>query len=301
MINKQGNETLNNHTTLVKCPFCGSSNVLIYDDSNTIVCGNCGTILDENPISMQLESRFFSPQERITLKRTTSSVPLSELITKQFTIKTVESRLQRKADKEIISELYSERIIRLSRQILSDYINRLNLPAMVNKLALSIISQYIVKRKIREKNLPIFASAALFIASRKLGYPKPLDRILRVLGINKKEFYRAYKNLKETLNIYIEPLSAEKYVISFGRELGLSGKCIELAIKLIKQAKKRNQIIGRDSLSVAAAAVYYAALLLGEKRSQRRVASIAAITESTMRNRLKEIMLAIGNEKIMNL
>ncbi|HIH17428.1 MAG TPA: hypothetical protein HA218_01165, partial [Nanoarchaeota archaeon] len=44
----------------------------------------------------------------------------------------------------------------------------------------------------------------------------------------------------------------------------------------------------------AAAALYVAALLNGEKKTQREVADIAGITEVTIRNRYKELLDKLG-------
>jgi transcription initiation factor TFIIB len=40
---------------------------------------------------------------------------------------------------------------------------------------------------------------------------------------------------------------------------------------------------------VAAAAVYIAALLVGERRTQKEVANVAGVTEVTIRNRYREL------------
>ena len=46
---------------------------------------------------------------------------------------------------------------------------------------------------------------------------------------------------------------------------------------------------GRGPTGVAAAALYIASVLLGERKTQRDVADIAGVTEVTIRNRYKEL------------
>jgi len=48
-------------------------------------------------------------------------------------------------------------------------------------------------------------------------------------------------------------------------------------------------ISGRGPTGVAAAAVYIAALLKNEKRTQKQVANVAGVTEVTIRNRYREL------------
>jgi transcription initiation factor TFIIB len=46
---------------------------------------------------------------------------------------------------------------------------------------------------------------------------------------------------------------------------------------------------GKGPTGVAAAALYIASVLLGERKTQRDVAEVAGVTEVTIRNRYKEI------------
>ena len=58
----------------------------------------------------------------------------------------------------------------------------------------------------------------------------------------------------------------------------------------MRKAEKNELTSGRGPAGIAAAALYVAALLNGEKKTQREVADIAGITEVTIRNRYKELL-----------
>ena len=68
---------------------------------------------------------------------------------------------------------------------------------------------------------------------------------------------------------------------------------------VLRQAEKVELTSGRGPAGIAAAALYVAALINDEKKTQREVADIAGITEVTIRNRYKELIekLKLG-EKI---
>jgi len=53
---------------------------------------------------------------------------------------------------------------------------------------------------------------------------------------------------------------------------------------------------GKDPAGLAAAAVYIAALLSGERRTQKEIAHVAGVTEVTVRNRYKELAKELGIE-----
>ncbi len=62
------------------------------------------------------------------------------------------------------------------------------------------------------------------------------------------------------------------------------------AIKILKKAELSELTSGRGPAGIAAAALYLAALLNNEKKTQREVADVAGVTEVTIRNRYKELL-----------
>ncbi len=91
------------------------------------------------------------------------------------------------------------------------------------------------------------------------------------------------------MNIKLPPTSPVDYVPRFASELGLSGEVQSRAIEIIEKAMEKGLTSGRGPTGVAAAALYIASVLLGERKTQRDVADIAGVTEVTIRNRYKEL------------
>ena len=69
----------------------------------------------------------------------------------------------------------------------------------------------------------------------------------------------------------------------------MSGEVQEEGRKILEEAIKKGLISGRGPTGVAAAAVYIAGLLKGERRTQKEVANVAGVTEVTIRNRYREL------------
>jgi len=274
-----------------KCPSCGSTNLLYMDDVGLLVCGDCGLVIEEDFISNEMERRFFKPLEKISLRRTTSSRDLSTLFARQSFLAVKPSQ---STDKYALLESSYERNLKKCNSYLTEYCDKLRLPNIIRKEALRIISQYAVRKSISEKDAPIAATVAIFIATRNSGYHKPLDKILKTLGIPKKSFSRVYRSFREILNIHVQPPDPEKYTIAFGNELHLSQECIKTALNIVKKIKLSGKMLGKDAAGLAAAAIYYASLLTGEKRTQRRIAEIAAITETTIKNRFRELITLLN-------
>ena len=66
-------------------------------------------------------------------------------------------------------------------------------------------------------------------------------------------------------------------------------ECADKVIEIIEKAMEKGLTSGRGPTGVAAAALYIASVLLGERKTQRDVADIAGVTEVTIRNRYKEL------------
>ncbi len=68
----------------------------------------------------------------------------------------------------------------------------------------------------------------------------------------------------------------------------------EKAIQILEEAIKKGLISGRGPTGVAAAAVYIAGVMMGERRTQKEVADVAGVTEVTIRNRYRELKEKLG-------
>ncbi len=66
------------------------------------------------------------------------------------------------------------------------------------------------------------------------------------------------------------------------------------AIRVLKDAKKKGVVSGKDPMGLAAAALYVACVVTGEKKTQKEIAEIANVTEVTVRNRYKGLKDALG-------
>ena len=85
------------------------------------------------------------------------------------------------------------------------------------------------------------------------------------------------------------PTSPEDYISRFCSELKLSSDAQAKTLEILKEAARRELTSGRGPTGIAAASLYIASVLCGERRTQREVAEVAGVTEVTIRNRYKEL------------
>ena len=108
--------------------------------------------------------------------------------------------------------------------------------------------------------------------------------------MRKKEIGRTYRFITRELNISIRPSNPSDYIPRFASALKLSPETQSKSVKILEMARDVELTSGRGPTGIAAAALYVASLIHGEKRTQREVADVAGVTEVTIRNRYKELI-----------
>jgi transcription initiation factor TFIIB len=126
--------------------------------------------------------------------------------------------------------------------------------------------------------------------------PRTLEEILEVCNVSKREVGRTYRYLARELGIRILPADPASFIPRFCTTLGLSDKVQAKALEILKKAKKAGISSGKGPTGIAAAVIYIASVLVGERRTQREIADTLGITEVTIRNRFKEIVSKLGIE-----
>ncbi|MFQ6129718.1 MAG: transcription initiation factor IIB [Candidatus Hadarchaeaceae archaeon] len=298
------------HEKQKKCPECGSGKLVRDYERAELVCAGCGFIIHDKIMDMGPEWRAFDQEQRERRGRvgapmtfTIHDKGLSTMIDwrdrdshgKDLTPK---RRAQiyrlRKWQRRIRVSDATERNLAFALSEIDRMSSHLGLPRNVREAAAVIYRRAVEERLIRGRSIEGVAAAALYAACRECKVPRTLDEIADVSRVSKKEIGRSYRFIARELLIHLRPTSPTDYIPRFGSELGLSGEVQSKAIELLKEATKKGLTSGRGPTGVAAAAIYIASVLYGERRTQRDVADVARVTEVTVRNRYKELCEKLG-------
>lgn len=289
------------HTT--ECP----PDKIVYDEfRGEYICTETGEVVEDKVVDQGPEWRAFTPEERE--KRSRSGSPLSPTIHdgglstmidwrdrdasgKKLELKRrlevmrwrkwqIRTRIQNSIDRNITQAATElERIA-----------DQLGLPRSVKEHAATIYRQAVEKGVVRGRAVESVVAAALYAACRIFKIPRTLDEISQYTKTSKKEVARCYRLLVRELDIKIPIADPADFVSRIAAALGLSGNVIKKAIAIIQEAKTKGLTAGKDPVGLAAAAVYTAAQIYGERRTQKDVAQVAGVTEVTVRNRYKELI-----------
>lgn len=294
-------------TFIKKCPECKSSNLIYDEQKGEIICSDCGLVVEEKMIDMGQEWRQFEDGE----KKGRTGAPLSMQKFDQGLTTNVgevfdiyqlgsEKRIRKffrlKKWQERVSTSI-ERNLRLAMAELRRVAAVLNLPNFVKEEASRIYNLVLQKGLVRGRSMESNVSACIYASCRSYNLPRTLDEIASASDVDRKEIGRTYRFITRKLILKIAPSSPKDYISRFATTLHLSPKTQSDSFRILKKAEACELTSGRGPSGIAAAALYVAALLNDEKKTQREVADVAGITEVTIRNRYKELLEKLGMEE----
>jgi transcription initiation factor TFIIB len=183
-----------------------------------------------------------------------------------------------------------ERNLRLAMAELRRVASFLNLPSVVRDESSRVYNFVLQRGLVRGRSMESVIAACIYAACRSYNIPRTLDEIAGASDVERKEIGRTYRFIVRKLKIKVKPSSPKDYISRFASILHLSPKTQNEALKILKKADISELTSGRGPAGIAAAALYVAALMNDEKKTQREVADVAGITEVTIRNRYKELI-----------
>ncbi len=292
-----------------KCPDCGKND---FDEDSAkaeMVCKNCGTVVQESMLDLTQEWRAFDSDQRS--KRARTGAPLTHTkhdkgltteigkgageLYKVPASKRAQYFRMRKWHKRLVES--KDRNLSFALSELQRLVSFLGLPKSIHEDVAKLYEKAVDKGLVRGRSMESVIAALMYTVCREQGSPRTLEEISKASGVEKRELGRTYRYVARELGIRILPADPTDYIPRFASMLGLSDKVQARAMKILKKAKKEDVTSGRGPTGVAAAALYIAAVLEGERRTQREVADVVSVTEVTIRNRYKEIIEKLGIEE----
>jgi transcription initiation factor TFIIB len=283
------------------CPECKSKNLLWDRGRGEIICQSCGFVVEERLIDFTQEWREFDYEQVEARRRVGSPLTftrhdrgLSTKIGKAGDLYKLPSgdrrRFYRLTKWQTRISTAIERNLKFALAELRRVSSYLSIPKIVEEEAARVYRMAAEKGLVRGRSMESVVAGALYAACRRHEFPRTLDEISQAFPLDKKEIGKTYRFICRELGIRILPTSPLDYIHRFASELKLGPEVVSKAVEIIKKAQRAEITSGKGPMGIAAASLYVAALLCGEKKTQREVADIAGVTEVTIRNRYKELL-----------
>jgi len=291
--------------SLPRCPDCNSTKLTFDSTRGEICCGICGLVVEDSYIDQTAEWRAYTKEQHVRRARTGTPKNLlsydhygtlidysnkdifgnslsPEKASQMFRLRTLQRRavLQYGTERNLLRAL--NEIKRISSQ--------LNLTVKVRETAAMIYRKILKTGLVRGRSTEALVSAALYLSCRLHKQPASLEDVADKTRLNKKKLAKNFRLLLKHLDLKMPLASPESSIAKFASVLNFPPKVLTDAQTILSQAKSAKITVGKNPNSLAAAALYIAALQNKIKCPQNEIAKTCQITEVTLRNRYKEFV-----------
>jgi transcription initiation factor TFIIB len=181
--------------------------------------------------------------------------------------------------------------------MLSRIKDRLGLPNHVTEKAAYVYRKAQERGLIRGDSIGSVLTASIYVAARQSGVLRTLEDISESSNVKPKQAAKSYRRILSELDIKVPLIDPTKYIVKVANNLNFDEKIKRKALELTEQAQKKNILVGKDPISMAASILYLVNLAEGQRnrhKTQAEIAKAAGITEVTLRNRSKELRKRLG-------
>lgn len=288
-----------------RCPECGSENLIEDYDMGEVVCGACGLVVRENVMDEGPEWRAFTREEKEERSRVGTPVSLS---VHDKGLSTVIDRVNRDAFGRELPAATRLQMLRLRKwhirarvhssvdrnlaQAMAELdrlADKIRIPPAIKEQAALTYRRALDKGLVRGRSILAIAGASLYAACRFTQTPRTLKEVAEASLVKKKDIARCYRLLIREFEMKMPTANPIMCIPKIGSRIGIDEKTQQTAIEILHKAEEKKAISGKDPMGVAAAAIYIACVLEGEKKTQKEIAEAAGVTEVTVRNRYKNL------------
>ncbi|MFX1295518.1 MAG: transcription initiation factor IIB family protein [Promethearchaeota archaeon] len=276
----------------VRCPECGSTDIIQDWERAELICSSCGLVLMESIIDTnRTNRRAYTSDEKEA--REHMGAPLTNMLPDYGLTTKIDSNCKNKQFNRI--KQWHTRLDWPRRNLLiaTNEIRRLSallgLPKQVQEQAAILYRKVFKLQLLRGRSINSFVTACVYLSCRLNKVPRTLKEICKLSKSRPKTIRHSIHIIIRELNLKIRSLNPTELISSYINKLNLSNEVERQALEIIQLSKESNIILGKDPKGVAAAAIYMACIKNGEHRSQSAISTATGITEVTLRNRFKEL------------
>jgi transcription initiation factor TFIIB len=279
-------------------------------ETGELIRKDTGEVISENLLSQGKEWRSFGIEEGVNRARTGTptslafhDMGLSTVIGKEAIDASgnaidagTRMRMSRLRTWDNRSQVHSptERSLQKAFSILSRLKDRLGLPNHITEKAAYTYRKAQDRGLVRGDTIDSVLAASIYVAARQSGVPRTLDEISEISNVKLKHAARSYRRIVTQLDIKAPIIDPSKYIMKVANKLGFDEKIKRKALELMEKAQKKNILVGKDPVSLAASILYLVNVDEGHHKTQSEIAKEAGTTEVTVRNRSKELRQKLG-------
>jgi transcription initiation factor TFIIB len=292
-------------TVHMHCPECGGTHIVRDETIGEYVCDQCGLVLNGCIFDQGPEWRAFTPEEKQAKSRVgapnnyslydkglATTIQINRDAYGRHLPPKVRRQMWRLRKWQIRASLHgtARRNLLHAMTELERLAEKLHLPSSVQEMAAVIYRKAFGKDLVRGRCIAAIVAAALYAACRYTKIPRTLNEVAEASVRERDELARCYRLLIQRLDMHMPVDDPLDYVSKIGEKAGVSSRTQGIAMKIVREAKRKHVTSGKDPSGLAAAALYIASQFKRELVTQSELSRAADVTEVTIRNRKRELV-----------
>ena len=281
---------------------CETYPVITDSERGEIFCGGCGLVLLQNMEDASNENHGYTQEQFMTQTRTGPGTSLTMHDKGLSTVigSDVDSTGHSISNKTKQTfnrlRIWDQRSKSRSTTSLSKALTQLNamktklgIPDSVVENAAYIYRKAVTARLTRGRTMTSLISASLYASCRETNTPRTLDDIAKAGNVERRILSRDLRTLIKKLELNLNQYDTGSFIVKIANNLKLKEKTKRDALDILHRAEKEEITAGKNPVAQAAASLYLACILNGEKLSQKKFSEAAEVSDVTVRSRVAQI------------
>ena len=285
-----------------QCPECENSLLVSDPATGELYCGDCGLISEEYFLDSGDTLSFSELDSHAHLGPGEMMGPSTEIApgyrdgkgNRFDSHRLMEIHRLRKTERFTKFATSTGRNLNHMLGYMSAISSRLQITRPAKEFALHIYSDLVHRKITVGRDARALAAASIYAGCRYYSLPYLLEDVARTVlddihpVISKKRVGKAYRIIMREMQLKNSVPTPYDYIARYSSELDLTPKIEKKARELLRRAQETG-IPGGEPASIAAALIYLAAKIEGQKVTQKDITDITGVTDTTIRTRYREL------------
>lgn len=282
----------------VKCQLdtCKTYPIITDSERGEMFCGGCGLVLVQNISDTSHESSysqdFILSRTGPALSLTMHDKGLSTVIgaDRDFSGNALSSKTKYEFNRlrtwDQRSKSRSTATLSKAFTLLNGMKTKLGIPDNVVENAAYIYRKTVSAKLTRGRTMASLVSASLYAACRENNIPRTLDDIANAGNIERRILSRDLRTIIKKLGLKLNQYDISSFVSKISNNMNLKEKTKRDAFDILKRCESEEITAGKHPVAQAAASLYIACIINGEKISQKKFSKESGVSDVTIRNRV---------------
>jgi len=284
----------------VKCQLdtCKTYPVVTDSDRGEVFCGGCGLVLVQNLDDTSHENRSYSSEDFMKNARTGPATSLTMFdrglstvigTNKDFSGNSLSSKTKfefnrlRTWDQRSKSRTTSS--LSKAFTLLHGMKTKIGVPNNVVENAAYIYRKAVNAKLTRGRTMASLIAASLYASCRQNNIPRTLDDIAAAGNVERRILSRDLRTIIKKLGLNLNQYDTASFIVKISNNMNLSEKTKRDAFGILKRCEDERITAGKHPVAQAAASLYIACIVNGEKISQKKFSIESGVSDVTIRNR----------------